>query len=223
MKVVPLAFKNGHLFATIDSQDWLLDTGAPTTFGNIESICINSFTFEVPENYMGLNADQLSKFVAHPTAGILGVDVLNNFNVIIDVKNECVSFTKEDISLNGNIIEIDDFMGIPIINANIGGTDRRMFFDTGAQISYFQDEVLNTFPSAGVVTDFYPGVGQFQTETYLVDTIIGTKSFKLRCGALPELLGMTLMIAGTEGIIGNEILNNQIAGYCPNSKHLILA
>ena len=46
------------------------------------------------------------------------------------------------------------------------GVERRMFFDTGAQISYLQDDVLDTFPSAGPVTDFYPGVGQFQTETH---------------------------------------------------------
>ena len=113
-------------------------------------------------------------------------------------------------------------MGIPIIQTNINGVTHPMFFDTGAQISYFQSQTLSTFPSVGTVTDFYPGIGQFQTETYLVDVTIGTKTYKLRCGALPELLGRTLMMAGTAGIIGNEILSNRIVGYFPKSKQLVL-
>ena len=114
-------------------------------------------------------------------------------------------------------------MGIPIVSPNIDGANRRMIFDTGAQISYLQNISLNTFPSAGIVNDFYPGVGQFQTETYMVDISIGTKSQQLRCGSLPELLGMTLMMAGTEGIIGNEILRNSVAGYFPKQKQLVHA
>ncbi len=31
-------------------------------------------------------------------------------------------------------------MGIPIVTASVGWSDYRMFFDTGAQISYFQED-----------------------------------------------------------------------------------
>ena len=44
-----------------------------------------------------------------------------------------------------------------------------MFFDTGAQISYFQSPSLKDFPSNGTVKDFYPAIGEFETETYLLD------------------------------------------------------
>ena len=47
---------------------------------------------------------------------------------------------------------------------------------------------------------------QFQTETHTVDIRVGKSSFRLRCGSLPGLLGMTLMMAGTEGILGNQIV-----------------
>ena len=40
-------------------------------------------------------------------------------------------------------------MGIPIVTAQIGGRAYRMFFDTGAQISYLQSDALKTFPAAG--------------------------------------------------------------------------
>lgn len=97
-----------------------------------------------------------------------------------------------------------------------------MFFDSGAQISYFQDESLTTFPSAGTITDFYPGFGQFQTETHLVDLILEEARYTLRCGALPGLLGMTLLMANTEGIIGNEILLNHTVGFFPRRQQLVL-
>jgi hypothetical protein len=33
---------------------------------------------------------------------------------------------------------------------------------------------------------------------------------------------MTLMMAGTEGIIGNEILQDRVAGYFPRRQELVL-
>ena len=221
MQDFKLILKEGHLFVNIDGYEWLLDTGAPTSFGTSQ-IAIERQDFSVPTNYMGLKAAQLSKFVNHHTVGIIGADVLNEFDILIDIKNERVSFSTEQIALDGEALKITDFMGIPIIQANISGADRRMFFDTGAQISYSQDESLDTFPSAGVVTDFYPGIGQFQTETYWVNATLGKMQYKLRCGSLPGLLGMTLMMAGTEGIIGNEILQDRVAGYFPRRQELVL-
>ena len=223
MHSTDLKSQAGHLYVSIDGHDWLLDTGAPTSFGDIKSLYIGKIEFTVPESYMGLNATQLSEFVCHSTMGIIGADVLNEFCILIDVGGEQISFATNEIKLAGDILEIEEFMGIPIVSPNIGGANRRMIFDTGAQISYLQNISLNTFPSAGIVNDFYPGVGQFQTETYMVDVSIGTKSQQLRCGSLPELLGMTLMMTGTEGIIGNEILRNSVAGYFPKQKQFVLA
>jgi hypothetical protein len=103
-------------------------------------------------------------------------------------------------------------MGIPILTAEIASTEYRMFFDTGAQISYFQEDTLTDFPNAGTVKDFYPGVGQFQTDTYQVQVSFGDCVFSLRCGKLPGLIGATLMMAKTLGIIGNQIMENRTMG-----------
>jgi hypothetical protein len=113
-------------------------------------------------------------------------------------------------------------MGIPIVTARIAGTDYRMFFDTGAQISYFDDDALTDFPFGGSVTDFYPGVGQFQTETHMVPIMLGSVAFALRCGTLPGTLRTTLMISDTKGIVGNQILHNRVIGYFPRRRTLAL-
>ena len=111
-------------------------------------------------------------------------------------------------------------MSIPILTARISDSECRMFFDTGAQISYYQDDALTDFPVDENITDFYPGVGQFQTDTYQVDISLSGIDFTLRCGTLPGLLGATLKMADTQGIIGNQIMNNRVIGYFPRRNVL---
>lgn len=103
-------------------------------------------------------------------------------------------------------------MGTPIVTVRVGGSGHGMFFDAGARISCFQDDSLAEVPPAGSVTDFYPGVGRFQTETHEVPVPLGGVAFTLRCGGLPGLLGMTLMMAGTRCIVGNAIRSKRSVG-----------
>ena len=109
-----------------------------------------------------------------------------------------------------------------IVTAHIGDNDYRLFFDTGAQTSYFQNDSLTRFPFAGRVTDFYPGFGQFQTDTHNVPISLGGVAFTLRCGTLPDPLGTTLMMAGTVGIVGNAILSDRRIGYFPRRRAMVL-
>jgi hypothetical protein len=220
MHELSIRFEKGHLFVDINGDDWLLDTGAPTSFG-IKKILMGDHDFPISESYMGLSAGQLSDYVDHSAAGILGSDILNTFDLFIDLGNERLSFTREETSFEGEILRMTDFMGIPVIQARIGDLDRKMFFDTGARISYFQDKSLDTYPSLGTVTDFYPGFGDFQTETYRVGATIGAIRFELCCGTLPGMLGTTLPMAGVDGIIGNEILGDHILGYFPRRQTLV--
>ena len=221
MQQFVLRHENGHLFVNLGGDDWLLDTGAPSSFGT-KDVTIKDQNFSIPDSYMGLDAEKLSGFVKYSASGIVGADILNSFDILIDTKTETVSFSTEEISLEGETLEMKDFMGIPIIQADIGGSARNMFFDTGAQISYFQDDSLITFPAMGAVSDFYPGFGEFETETYQVDAMLGSVKFELICGSLPGMLGMTLGLAGVEGIVGNEILIDRTLGYFPRRQLLVI-
>jgi hypothetical protein len=222
MQAFPLTFCDGHLFVTIDTREWLLDTGAPTSIGDIPLFVMENKTFNIPDNYMGLTGAKLSEFVGRPTVGIIGADILGKFDTLFDESNGRVSFSHDDLKLEGDVTATEEFMGIPIIEVGISGTQRRLYFDSGAQISYFQNDSLLDFPSAGKITDFFPGVGQFQTETYLVEIALGRSRYTLRCGSLPELLGRMLTMAKTEGIVGNEILRNRVVGFFPRRHQLVL-
>jgi len=222
MNTLPLQLRDGHLFVELGGELWLLDTGAPTSFGTSRNLTIAGEQFSLGTSYLGLTAATLSQFVGAPCVGLLGADVLGRFDHLLDTTGGRLTVSTAELSLSGQTVRLDEFMGIPIVTARVGGRDYRMFFDTGAQISYFQDDSLAEFPSAGIVTDFYPGVGQFQTDTHDVPVSLGGVAFTLRCGTLPGLLGMTLRMAGTKGIVGNAILSNRSVGYFPRRRTMIL-
>ncbi|MGI8603296.1 MAG: hypothetical protein ACR2OZ_09885 [Verrucomicrobiales bacterium] len=222
MNTFPLQLRDGHLFLELDGELWLLDTGAPTSFGTSDNLSLAGEQFGLGTSYLGLTAATLTSFVGVPCVGLLGADVLGRFDHILDAANGKATISTAELAHTGQTVRLAEFMGIPILTAQIAGTDYRMFFDTGAQISYFQDNSLTDFPSAGSVTDFYPGVGQFQTDTHEVPLTLAGVAFTLRCGTLPGLLGATLMMADTEGIVGNQILCNRIVGYFPRRRALVL-
>lgn len=99
-------------------------------------------------------------------------------------------------------------MGIPIVELTIDGQKLKCFLDTGARLSYLPERVTSEHTSAGKEEDFYPGVGKFETECFDITTSFGDHNFIARYGNLPAMLQMTLMMGGTDGIIGFDLFNN---------------
>ena len=220
----PLSFRDGHLFLETDGQLWLFDTGAPTSFGSQASLSLGDETFQLTDGYLGLTSSTLSDLVSVECAGLLGGDILGQFDFVIDLSHGAIGtieISSGTLEHSGKSVPTDEVIGIPIVAARIGGVDYRMFFDTGAQISYFQHDSILDYPSAGAIADFYPGAGQFQTETHNVDVALGETEFTLRCGTLPKLLAATLMMAGTTGIIGNQVITGRRIGYFPRRRIVV--
>ena len=222
MGTLPLEFRDGHLFIELSGELWVFDTGAPNSFGASPNLTIAGEQFNLNGSYLGLDAELLSQFVGVTCAGLLGADVLGRFDHIVDIPRGALTMSTDELSHSGQTVPLDEFMGIPIVTARIGDQDYRMFFDTGAQVSYFQDDLLATFPPSGVVSDFYPGVGQFETDTFMVPFVLGEGAFSLRCGQLPDLLGMTLQMASVQGIVGHAILRDRTVGYFPRRRMMAL-
>lgn len=224
MATLPLVFDQGHLFVRLEGHLWLFDTGAPTSFGCTQGLSFAGEQFSLAQSYFGLTAEALSGFTGVQCHGLLGADILGRFDHIIDIEKGSLTLSLDDElhCSSSNAVSMDEFMGIPVVRACIGSMDYRMLFDTGAQISYFQDDSIAGFPAAGSVTDFYPGVGQFQTRTHEVLVTLGQDSFVLRCGSLPGVLAATLMLAGVQGVIGNQVLADRVVGYFPRKGLLCL-
>lgn len=222
MNTFPLEFREGHVFTEFDDGLWLLDTGAPTSFGLYPLISIAGEQFSIDGSYLGLSAETLSEYIGTACAGLLGTDILGRFDHIIDIEGGKLTASTSELSYSGRSVCLDDFMGIPIVTVQIQDSEYRMFLDTGAQISYYQGDSFANFRNSGTVTDFYPGFGQFQTDTYEIPISLGGVKFTLRCCILPDLLAATLIVARVDGIVGNEILLNRVVGYFPRRKELVI-
>lgn len=210
-----LTFENGHLFVEIDGASWLIDTGAPESFGDNGRVELAGRTFEVSSGYMGLDTRQLTEFVGIPCRGLLGADILGEFDTLFDAPANRLTLSEGELQLPGMTVPLDHFMGIPIVEVGCAGRTFRFFFDTGAQISYLQDGLLTGFPALGNMKDFYPGFGEFETATHEILLELGGTPLTVRCGQLPGLLGMSLAMADVRGILGNSFMAGRTVGYSP--------
>lgn len=72
------------------------------------------------------------------------------------------------------------------------------------------------------MTDFFPGLGWFETQSFRLPVRLGDTLYQLQCGRLPPLLAASLTAADTGGIVGSELFHNRRIGYFPRRCHLVL-
>jgi hypothetical protein len=222
MTTLLLKSENGHLFVALDGGFWLLDTGAPSSFGKSNHLHLAGESFTLPPDSLGFTPEMLSQYVGLECAGLLGGDVLCCFDHLFDVAHEKLTVSTPALDHCGTGLPMGDYSGIPIIAARIGECDHPMVFDTGAQLSYFQHDLLTNYPSAGRFYDFHPMIGAFETETHQVPMLLGGLAFSIRCGMLPHPLSVILTMAKVSGVVGHSILSDRVVGYFPRRHLLVL-
>ena len=232
MNFYSLKWIEGLIYIELDEALWILDTGSPGSFGSKSSASICGQTFKIPSSYMGISISTIGKHAAPRCVGLLGMDILGQFDSNIDLSSESIEISTEKLICDGIAIQLETASiegleeltssGVPVIDAHINGRSFRVVFDTGAEISYLQDDVINSFPEAGRFKDFYPGFGDFDADTYRIGLTLESEKFFVRCGKLPPLLGIPLTTLGVQGIVGNEILKNRKVGFFPRRNLMII-
>jgi len=213
---------DGHVIVRNSNKQLLIDTGAPSSVGDLSPLAFAGGSYSMQSNYMGISPATLSKSVGTPINALVGADILNRYDIFIDPIAQRFTLTEDELPLAGTALGLDSFMGIPIVEARVGKDTVRMFFDTGAKLSYLDPERTNSFPSVGTESDFYPGVGDFSTNAYDIPIVLATENIVLRVGNLPELLQMTLMMADTSGILGTAILRTHKVTFAPRRRAMTL-
>lgn len=186
----------------------LIDTGAPSTIHTSDSLNFCSESFGCSTNFMGLTVSKISDMLGTEITTLLGADILSGYKIFLDYQNQVIEFSKQKIDIKGTQVGISKFMGTPIIKMTIDNQKLKFFLDTGTRLSYLSDRLTSNYENVGTDEDFYPGVGKFQTECFEIPTVFGDNEFVVKYGNLPTLLQMTLMLGGTDGIIGFDFFNN---------------
>ena len=219
-----LSFEKGHLFAEIEGKKFVLDTGSPMSMAASPGLNFRGKDLQLPGNIMGLTAGQLSGFIGTEVHGLLGTDVLNEGDLLFDFERGKLVIPGAPLPMEGEAISFKPVMGVPLVEAVVDGQAFGFFFDTGARISYFQEEdVLAGFPRIGTDEDFYPGFGRFSTDTYRLEVRLLSRAFSLVTGKLPAMLGLSLGMAGADGILGNEVLQGlKSLAYMPGRNQIVM-
>lgn len=230
MLTMRMTFEKSHLFLHTPHDKWLVDTGAPTSISVDTPLVLDMKdhvrSFEVPKSYMGLSIPMLTDLVGVDFNGLLGTDILNEYDIVWDIQTETMKLAEDamdvgSLGLTGTDIEIGNIMGVPTLIATCGEAAKTMFFDTGAPYSYLTNFDEELPPEAEKVEDFLPGFGTFTTKLWQTDFKIGKAKHVLQTGELPTPIGMSLSLAGTEGIIGNEIMTRCRIGYFPRRNMMV--
>jgi len=208
MKQFQMQLFKGHAIINDGENRILIDTGSPSTIHVADSLNFCSKSYGCSTNYMGLTVSKISDMLGTEITTLLGADILSDFKILLDYQNQVVEFSEQEIDIDGTELDISNFMGIPIIKMTVDNQELNFFLDTGAKLSYLSDSLTSNYESVGTDEDFYPGVGKFQTECFEIPTFFGDNEFVVRYGNLPTLLQMTLMLGGTDGIIGYDFFNN---------------
>ena len=208
MKQFQIQLYKGHPIINDGENRILIDTGAPSTIHSSNNLNFCSDNFVCSTNYMGLTVSIISDMLGTEIKTLLGADILSDYKILLDYQNQVIKFSKQEIKIDGTQVNISNFMGIPIIKMTVDNQELKFFLDTGAKLSYLSDSLTSNYESIGTDEDFYPGVGRFQTECFEIPTVFGNTEFVVKYGNLPTLLQMTLMLGGTDGIIGYDFFNN---------------
>jgi hypothetical protein len=200
-----MAACEGHVVIQSDGQNLLLDTGSPITFSQARFVqLIDRHPIKYRE-FQGVDCDTISRFIGIPIDIVVGMDLMAGLNISIDAGRQEVTIGGQrplEFDFSG---DFEYLMGVPIVKLKVDGREIRMIVDTGAKLSYLNNSILERYPQVGTESDFYPGIGEFKSETYHVPIALGNPDQTMTFGKLPGLLSILLDSFNADGILGFEL------------------
>ena len=79
------------------------------------------------------------------------------------------------------------------------------FLDTGARLSYIDPAAVTGRP-VDREKDFFPLVGEFETDVYETEIELADLRLRGRFGVLPQALQQSMAALGAQWVIGSELL-----------------
>ena len=181
---------DGHLLISDNGNTILVDTGSPITVHSKTNLSFMDRDFKVHTSIMGNGISDLSSLVGISFTTLLGMDILSQYRVVFDYKNQQITFqTEEEPGLEGTSYPLIDVMGSKAIRMNMKG----------------QPENLEP---VGEKEDFHPIAGRYTTRIYELEAEIDDKKFTGTYGNLPAMMRMSLKLGGLDGIIGYDFFQS---------------
>ena len=231
MKQIKLHYKDNHIFIKDNHVLFVYDTGGPKSFGvgGLNPLNDEYIPYFYPDEQISyskvIDAKKLSDFLGMRVDGLIGTDILNQYDHIIDLKTNTLTFSKQELKHQGHTLPLtfsNILQGVPMLVAQINTQQSNFIFDTGAQYSYYDDTMPKHSIPMGDITDFWPPIGTFKTQSYKALVKLNDIETYIHFGVPPAELSKLLKASGAKGILGNELMRNRITGYFPRRKELVI-
>lgn len=214
----------GHIIVrSEDGQTCLIDTGSHVSVGGPENIFFAGARHALTPRLLGKAAHELPGPIGVCIDVLVGVDVLNRYDMLIDPVRRVLELSDEEHDVEGKLLPLQLLSGVPMLETGFGDKRIKVFFDTGAPISYASEDILKTYPRVGVAQDYYMTIGAFQMVIHRVPITLESKVIDLGVGVLPPTLHSLLLATGVEGILGTAILDYFAVAYQPRRKRIVLS
>jgi hypothetical protein len=209
MKTFKIDMFDDHLIFEYNGQKVLVDTGCPITICRQNTFDFMGKVYTCHTSFAGRDLESISQLMNYDIDVFMGMDIIENFYVLTDYKNQQVTFSKKPIPFepSASIPIIRGLMGEVFVNLTIKGKIAKLALDTGAKISYIDDSFTKEETAKGTKNDFSPLIGHFQTHIFELESTLGEQAFPVNFGNLPQTLAMPLKLMGIAGAIGFDLFN----------------
>lgn len=228
--------ENGYFFVDIGGKLWLLDTGCPRSFSCSGVLALDAeHVYTLQTTCMCINVAQIKQYITEPPfVGLLGMDVLGQFDAVIDCPRGVMqllppgSFApSSSCGCPTSVVPLKMLCsGLPALKCGIGAaTDLMLVLDTGATLTFLRSDAFtpeeHTLPRSH--NDFHCMTGRFSTFVARRDIRLSPE-FSIRhcCGHLPAKLQTALECKGIAGIIGNALFRDCVVTLSAATRRMFL-
>jgi Ca-activated chloride channel family protein len=199
----------GHLVIRVERFKDVLDTGSPVSIGGIPKFLFMGEMYPLLRDYLGVTVQTVSQQIGKGVDALLGMDILKNYHILINLEQDQAVFSQGRIDeIQGQVIQMETIMGVPVIDVPVNNLSTKMYLDTGSPLNYLSSELAQGLQEVDTARDTYPGFGEFSTPIYELPVTIAGKTMPFRFGVLPELLEKALLLSGVQGILGSELFHH---------------
>jgi hypothetical protein len=209
MKEFGINLIDGHLIFEDLNNTILVDTGSSITICKNPYISFMGQTYEARTSVFGNDIDEFSKLLGHDIDVLMGLDILEQFSLLINYKSKKIVFSQEQIHLDKStsLPMSKDQTGALLVTIVIEGKKYNLAIDTGAKISYINRNATEGCTAIDTRLDFSPMIGRFKTPIFEKDVMLADKGFIVSFGNLPNALEIPLTMMGIDGVIGYDLFN----------------
>jgi len=174
MTQYPLKRVQGYLALEIDGYDYLLDSGYPDGYSSQDSLVLDGqgHLLLPMERRPGFAPGILSEIMGIPVEGIIGVEVLMAYDMILDLRAGKLTLG-QNLDLPGEPVAFRaDRRGwqyYPTLQVPVDGRSLDLLWDTGAPMGYLKSSILPERMYDGHFCDFVGMLARWQHTEYWIE------------------------------------------------------